>query len=669
MDLELLENLFLVTKMNDIEKNKLQGMANAIRALSIDAIERANSGHPGMPLGMADVATVLFSKYLKFDPSMPNWLNRDRFVLSAGHGSMLLYSISYLVGYKDCSLQQIKNFRQLGSKTAGHPEYGLLKSIETTTGPLGQGLANCVGMALAEKILSKKFGKNLIDHKTWVIVGDGCLMEGISQEAISFAGHKNLNKLIVLYDDNKISIDGSTAITCSDDQKKRFEASNWETLSIDGHDFNQIDKAFKVALKSNKPTLICCKTIIGYGSPNKSGNESSHGAPLGKVESKLTKKKLNWLSKEFEIPKQILNDWRKIGNKGAKFRERWYLKLNKSSKKKELIQQMANNGISRSTDTLRFLKQLYKNQNSEATRKSSQKTLEFFNKKITNLLGGSADLTGSNLTKVSTSHLKGKNQNYIHYGVREHLMSGAMNGIAVHGGFIPYGGTFLVFSDYCKNAIRLSAMMKQKIIYVFTHDSIGLGEDGPTHQPIEHLAGLRAIPNINVFRPCDSIETFEAWEIALNSQNTPSILALSRQNVPLLRNNFKKNKSTKGGYFLNENEKARLTIIASGSEVSLGIKVQSLLKQKKIISNLVSMPCVEIFEKQNKKYKEKILGKNPRVVIEASSSQGWYKFIGSNDIIFGIDEFGESGKAEHLFDYFGFTKEKITSIIIKKFFK
>ena len=669
MDPELLEGLLLVTKMNEIEKKKLRNMANAIRALSIDAIEKANSGHPGMPLGMADVATLLFSKYLKFDPSMPNWFNRDRFVLSAGHGSMLLYAISYLVGYKDCNLKQIKNFRQLGSKTAGHPEYGLLKSVETTTGPLGQGLANCVGMALAENILNKKFGRNLIDHKTWVVVGDGCLMEGISQEAISFAGHKNLNKLIVLFDDNKISIDGSTDMTCSDDQKKRFEASNWKTLSVNGHDFNQIDNAFRIAQKSTKPTLICCETIIGFGSPNKSGNESSHGAPLGKNESELTKKKLEWFSKEFVIPKKILNDWRKIGNKGRKLRERWYSKLNKSPQKKELIKQIGNNGISRSNDTFTFLKQLSRNKNLEATRKSSQKTLEFFNKKIKNLLGGSADLTGSNLTKVSTSNLKGKNQNYIHYGVREHLMSGAMNGIAVHGGFIPYGGTFLVFSDYCKNAIRLSAMMKQRIIYVFTHDSIGLGEDGPTHQPIEHLAGLRAIPNINVFRPCDSIETFEAWEIALNTQNTPTILALSRQNVPLLRKNFKKNQSIKGGYFLNENAKARLTIIASGSEVSLGMEVQDLLEKKKIKSNLVSMPCVEIFEKQNKKYKDKILGNNPRVVIEASTSQGWHKFVGSDDIIFGIDEFGESGKAEHLFDYFGFTKDNITNAIIKKFFK
>ncbi len=654
--------------MNEIEINKLQNMANAIRALSIDAIEKANSGHPGMPLGMADVATVLFSKYLKFDPNMPNWLNRDRFVLSAGHGSMLLYAISYLVGYKDCNLQQIKNFRQLGSKTAGHPEYGLLKSIETTTGPLGQGLANCVGMALAEKILNKKFGKNLIDHKTWVIVGDGCLMEGISQEAISFAGHKNLNKLIVLFDDNKISIDGSTDMTCSDNQKKRFEASNWETITIDGHNFNQIDKAIKIALKSNKPSLISCKTIIGFGSPNKSGKESSHGAPLGKIETELTKKRLNWLSKEFIIPKKILNDWRKIGSKGKKLRENWHKKLNASSQKKELIKQMKRNCISRSNETSIFLKQLIKNQSLEATRKSSQKTLEFFNKKIKNLLGGSADLTGSNLTKVSTSELTGKNQNYIHYGVREHLMSGAMNGIAVHGGFIPYGGTFLVFSDYCKNAIRLSAMMKQQVIYVFTHDSIGLGEDGPTHQPIEHLAGLRAIPNINVFRPCDSIETFEAWEIALNTQTTPSILALSRQNVPLVRGNFRKNLSMKGAYFLNENKKARLTLIASGSEVSLALDVQSILEKKKIKSNLVSMPCVEIFEKQNKKYKEKILGNNPRVVIEASSSQGWYKFINSNDIIFSIDEFGESGKAEHLFNHFGFTKEKISNKIIKKFF-
>ena len=651
--------------MNKFEQEKLQYMSNAIRGLSIDAVEKANSGHPGMPLGMSDVATVLFSRYLKFDPYKPDWLNRDRFVLSAGHGSMLLYALSYLLGYKDCNLNQIKNFRQLGSKTAGHPEYGLLKSIETTTGPLGQGLANGVGMALAEKILNQKYGK-LIDHKTWVIVGDGCLMEGISQESISFAGHKNLNKLIVLFDDNKISIDGSTDLTCSDDQEKRFRASNWNTMKIDGHNFTEIDGAIKQATKSLKPTLICCKTVIGYGSPNKSGKESSHGAPLGNIEAKLTKKNLNLIEKSFMVSDKVLKYWRNLKIKGQKSRKKWESKLKDSKHRKDLLKQMKKMKFERSKDAHLFLEKISKNLKNEATRKSSQNTLEFFNKKINNLIGGSADLTGSNLTKISSSNSHGKNINYIHYGVREHLMSAAMNGLAVHGGFIPYGGTFLVFSDYCKNSIRLSAMMKQQIIYVFTHDSIGLGEDGPTHQPIEHLPGLRAIPNLNVFRPCDAIETFEAWEIALNSKSTPTVLALSRQKLPLIRTKFKRNMSIKGGYILNEQKNNKITLIATGSEVSLGSDLQNALLEKKIKSNLVSIPCLELFDKQDKKYKEKILGNKIRVIIEASSTQSWYKFIRENDLIFGIDKFGESGKAEDLFDYFGLTTKKIVKKIMEK---
>ena len=651
--------------MNKFEQEKLQYMSNAIRGLSIDAVEKANSGHPGMPLGMSDVATVLFSRYLKFDPYKPDWLNRDRFVLSAGHGSMLLYALSYLLGYKDCNLNQIKNFRQLGSKTAGHPEYGLLKSIETTTGPLGQGLANGVGMALAEKILNQKYGK-LIDHKTWVIVGDGCLMEGISQESISFAGHKNLNKLIVLFDDNKISIDGSTDLTCSDDQEKRFRASNWNTMKIDGHNFTEIDGAIKQATKSLKPTLICCKTVIGYGSPNKSGKESSHGAPLGNIEAKLTKKNLNLIEKSFMVSDKVLKYWRNLKIKGQKSRKKWESKLKDSKHRKDLLKQMKKMKFERSKDAHLFLEKISKNLKNEATRKSSQNTLEFFNKKINNLIGGSADLTGSNLTKISSSNSHGKNINYIHYGVREHLMSAAMNGLAVHGGFIPYGGTFLVFSDYCKNSIRLSAMMKQQIIYVFTHDSIGLGEDGPTHQPIEHLPGLRAIPNLNVFRPCDAIETFEAWEIAFNSKSTPTVLALSRQKLPLIRTKFKRNMSIKGGYILNEQKNNKITLIATGSEVSLGSDIQNVLLKKKIKSNLVSIPCLELFDQQDKKYKEKILGNKIRVIIEASSTQSWYKFIRENDLIFGIDKFGESGKAEDLFDYFGLTTKKIVKKIMEK---
>ena len=655
--------------MNNLEKKKnQQEMANAIRALSIDAIEKANSGHPGMPLGMADVATVLFSNFLRFDPTMPDWINRDRFVLSAGHGSMLLYAISYLLGYKDCNLKQIKNFRQLGSKTAGHPEYGLLRSVETTTGPLGQGFANSVGMALAEKILNQKFG-NLINHNTWVVVGDGCLMEGISQEAISFAGHNNLKKLIVLFDNNKISIDGPTSLTCSDNHLKRFEASNWNTLEIDGHNFSEIEIALKTATNSDKPTFISCKTIIGYGSPNRSGKETSHGAPLGKEEAIKTKINLNWNHNNFFIPEKILNNWRKIGNKGLKIRKTWERKFNQSKLKNKLSNQVRFKKLSRTKDYLKFLKDISENTITEATRKSSQKTLEFLHTKIDNFLGGSADLTGSNLTKTSYSNVNGKNLNYIHYGVREHLMAAAMNGIAVHKGFIPYGGTFLVFSDYCKNSIRLSAMMKQQVIYVFTHDSIGLGEDGPTHQPIEHLSGLRSIPNLNVFRPCDAIETFESWEIALNNANKPSILALSRQNLPLLRKDYKKNQTSKGGYFLKDQKKYEITLIASGSEVSVAKNTSIFLETKGIKSNLVSMPCVEIFAAQSKTYKEKILGSKPRVIIEASSTHGWHKFLDKNDLIFGIDEFGESGKANHLFDHFGLTQERISKKIIEKFFK
>ena len=644
-------------------------MSNAIRALTIDAIEKANSGHPGMPLGMADVATVLFSKFIKFDPSNPAWVDRDRFVLSAGHGSMLLYAISYLVGYKDCSLTQIKKFRQLGSKTAGHPEYGLLKSIETTTGPLGQGLANGVGMAIAEKTLNAKFG-NIINHKTWVIVGDGCLMEGISQEAISLAGHLNLSKLIVLYDNNKISIDGPTSLTCSDNQKQRFEASNWNTLTVDGHDFNSIEKGISRSLKSNKPTLIICNTKIGFGSPNKSGKESSHGSPLGKTESILTKKELDWHHKDFFIPDKIKKKWRNLGDKGKKKRQNWVEKYAKTKIYKLLLREVSESKIHRNNLTTNFLENIVNQNIQEATRKSSQNVIEFLSENLVkNFIGGSADLTGSNLTKTKFSVAGKKKNNYIHYGVREHLMAGAMNGIAVHGGFIPYGGTFLVFSDYCKNAIRLSAMMKKRVIYILTHDSIGLGEDGPTHQPIEHLAGLRAIPNLLVLRPCDAIETYEAWEIAINSINAPSAIILSRQNLPLLRRKVKINLSSNGGYVLNSNKKASITFIATGSEVSIAKETQELLKKNNIYSNLVSMPSIEIFNNKNKKYVERVLGKQPRIVIEAGSSYSWHKFIREDDMAYTIDSFGESGKGAELFKYYGFNAQKIALQIKKKYFK
>ena len=627
----------------------LKLMSNAIRALSIDAIEKANSGHPGMPLGMADVATVLFTKFLKFDPSDPNWIDRDRFVLSAGHGSMLLYAISHLVGYKDSSIEQIKNFRQLGSKTAGHPEFGLLKCIETTTGPLGQGLGNAVGMAIAENILNQKYG-NLINHKTYVIAGDGCLMEGISHEAISIAGHMRLKNLIVFFDDNKISIDGSVNLTCSDDQRKRFVASNWNTVDVNAHSFESIEKGIKNAIKSDKPTLILCKSTIGYGSPNKSGKETAHGSPLGNEESKLTKENLNWDYKKFEIPRTIKNKWLKIG---LKEKQKNYLgkKLEKSKYFHSIKNQFKDKKIKRDNDTYLFLKNIIKTTKDEATRKSSQNSLEFFSTKINNFLGGSADLTGSNLTKTKYSTLR-KKVNYIHYGIREHLMAAAMNGIAVHKGFVPYGGTFLVFSDYCKNSIRLSAMMKKQVIYVLTHDSIGLGEDGPTHQPVEHLVALRSIPNLLVLRPCDAIETFESWEIALNTFNSPTAIILSRQNLPLLRKKIETNKVSYGGYFLKSTSKSKLTIIATGSEVSLGMEVSKILNEKfKFDSNVVSLPSIELFEKQSEKYKKNILGNKPRVVIEAASSYSWYRYLNKKDLIISLDTFGESGKAEDLFKF------------------
>ena len=651
-----------------LKKEDLKLMANAIRALSIDAIEKANSGHPGLPLGMADVATVLFSKYLKFDPRKPDWKDRDRFILSAGHGSMLLYAYSYLVGFEDCTIDQIKNFRQLGSKTAGHPEYGLLKSIETTTGPLGQGFANAVGMAIAEKKLNMKFGDKLQNHRTWVFVGDGCLMEGISQESISIAGHLKLKKLTVFFDDNNISIDGPTKLTCSDDQEKRFRASNWNTVSINGHNYDEIDKAIKFSINSDKPTMIACKTIIGFGSPNKSGKETSHGSPLGKDEAAKTKKNLNWPYQPFEVPKEILKKWRWVGERGFKTRSQWEKKLESSKNKNDFFSQFKNIEVKRDKKTGKFLKKIITEKKTEATRKSSQKSLEFFSSKIKNFIGGSADLTGSNLTKTKNSISDGASFNYIYYGVREHLMAAAMNGISVHGGLIPYGGTFLIFSDYCKNSIRLSAMMKRQVIYVLTHDSIGLGEDGPTHQPIEQLPGLRSIPNLLVFRPCDAIETFESWEIALKSHNCRSVLALSRQSLPMIRSSYKKNLTHKGGYFIKKDEKFQITIISSGSEVSLAINVHNLLKEKKIYSNIVSMPCFELFENQNKNYKETVLGNKPRVVIEASSSASWYRYLRKNDLSFCIDRFGESGKGENLFNFFGFESKKIFSKILKRYF-
>ena len=633
-------------------------LASAIRFLSIDAVQRANSGHPGMPMGMADVVTILFKYFLKFNPKNPSWLNRDRFILSAGHGSMLLYSLLYLTGYKSISLKDIKNFRQLNSICAGHPEYFPNSGIETTTGPLGQGIANAVGMAVAEEILKNKIGKKVINHKTYVLAGDGCLMEGISHEALSLAGHLKLKNLIMLFDNNSISIDGPTSLAVSDNFKKRFESYGWDYILIDGHNEKQISKALKRAQSAKKPTVISCKTIIGFGSPNKSGKESAHGSPLGEDEIKLVRKKLKWNYPPFEVPNKILKEWRKIGDKGIKEAEKW----DKKNKYKKILQ---------SNFLKEFLKEKQNMINKSevmATRKSSENIISFLTKKIPGMIGGSADLSGSNNTKtknhkiIKPGNFKG---NYIHYGVREHAMCGIMNGLALHSEIIPYGGTFLIFSDYCKPSIRLAAMMKLKIIYVMSHDSIGLGEDGPTHQPIEQLTGLRSIPNLNVFRPADTIETFECWDLAALSKSnkeSPSVIAVSRQKVNTIRDEFtKENKCSAGAYeLLRTKSEIDLTILATGSEVELAIEVSQKLATEKIYSKVISMPCHEIFDKQEKDYKFKILNETKYVIsIEASTTDYWKKYIGENGIAFGIDEFGKSAPYKEIYKHFGLTSTNI----------
>ena len=612
-------------------------LSNAIRFLSMDAVEKARSGHPGMPMGMADVATVLFRNFLKYNPKNPNWLNRDRFVLSAGHGSMLLYSLLYLTGYKSISLNDIKKFRQLNSICAGHPEYHPGTGIETTTGPLGQGIANSVGFAIAEEFLRKKIGKEIINHKTYVLAGDGCLMEGISHEALSLAGHLKLKNLIMLFDNNSISIDGPTNLSVSDNFKKRFESYGWNYILIDGHNEKQISRALKKAQKAKKPTVISCKTIIGFGSPNKSGKASAHGSPLGEDEIKLVRKKLKWNHPPFEIPKNTLDEWRKIGSKGIKEAEKW----NKKNSKKIVYSSFLKN---KSLRDYKEKQNVINESEAMATRKSSEKILSFLVKKIPNIIGGSADLSGSNNTKtenhqiIKPGNFKG---NYIHYGVREHAMCGIMNGLALHSELIPYGGTFLIFSDYCKPSIRLAAIMKQKVIYVMSHDSIGLGEDGPTHQPIEQLTGLRSIPNLNVFRPADTAETFECWDHAISFDGTPSIIAVSRQKVDPIRKEFtKENKCSAGAYEISRTKsEIDLTILATGSEVNLAIEVSQKLATENIYSKVISMPCHELFDIQKKEYKSKILNETKhKISIEASTTDYWKKYVGENGITFGIDD-------------------------------
>tara|TARA_B100000700_G_scaffold315011_1_gene402431 strand:- start:515 stop:2500 length:1986 start_codon:yes stop_codon:yes gene_type:complete len=656
-----------------IQVFKDKDLANAIRFLSIDAVQKANSGHPGLPMGMADVATVLFKYYLRFNPKNPNWIDRDRFVLSAGHGSMLLYSLLYLTGYKSVSLKDIQNFRQLNSICAGHPEYEKNSGIETTTGPLGQGLTNAVGMAVAEEILKKKFSSKLINHKTYVFASDGDLMEGISHEAMSLAGHLKLKNLIVFFDNNKISIDGSTDLAVSDNYKKRFESYGWNFQEINGHNQKQISKAIKKSLKSNKPNLISCKTIIGYGSPNKSGKASAHGSPLGEEEIKLVRKKLKWKYEPFEIPKEIINEWRKVGEKGEVEEKKWNAVLHKQNRKvKEDLSRIINNKLPSNFDKIiqEQKKKFFDLKSTIATRQSSANVLEEITKILPELIGGSADLSGSNNTKtknsvvIKPSNFKG---NYIHYGVREHGMAGIMNGLALHGGIIPYGGTFLIFLDYCKPSLRLSALMGQKVIYVFSHDSIGLGEDGPTHQPIEHFAHLRAIPNLNVFRPADTIETLECWEIALKSSTNPSVIALSRQKIPFVTEVLsKENMSNRGAYELKKNPNSEITLIASGSEVQIAIEAFEKLKKININSKVVSMPCQELFDKQSKEYKEKVIKKNSKKIsIEASCVFGWEKYVGNEGASLGMKSFGKSAPSKKLYEDFSLTSDNVVKIAKK----
>ncbi|MGB1182117.1 MAG: transketolase [Candidatus Puniceispirillaceae bacterium] len=652
-----------------------QMMANAIRALAMDAVEAAKSGHPGMPMGMADAATVLFANHLKFDASHPDWPDRDRFILSAGHGSMLLYALLYLSGYKDTSLEALRNFRQLGSATAGHPEYGHAAGIETTTGPLGQGIANAVGMAMAEAHLRAKYSDQLVDHHTYVIAGDGCLMEGISHEAASMAGHFQLGHLIVLFDDNGISIDGKTELTVSDDISARFEAYGWQVLACDGHDMAAIDSAITAAkAEPSKPSLVRCKTVIGKGAPTLSGTSKVHGAPLGAEEIAGARAALDWPHAPFEIPQEVLEAWRAIGQQGEAARQSWTERL-KTAPQKERFEAALSGDISAAVATAveKMKQELSAIPQKVASRVASQKTIEALVAETDNLFGGSADLTGSNNTKAADQDIysaENPGGHYIHYGVREHGMAAAMNGIALHGGAIPYGGTFLVFTDYCRPSIRLTALMEQRAIYVMTHDSIGLGEDGPTHQPVEHFAALRAIPNLNLFRPADIIETAEAWQIGLNSARTPSVLALSRQGLPQLRlgNDIMECKSARGGYVLREaRSEAEIVLMATGSEVMIADEARTQLEAQGHSTRLVSVPCLDLLLAQDAEYRRDLIGSAKSVVVvEAGIEMGWASVAGPDFSFIGMNSFGASAPAADLFQHFGITAQAVVDAALAK---
>lgn len=647
-------------------------LANAVRFLAADAVQKANSGHPGMPMGMADVATVLFTKFLKFDPLEPKWADRDRFVLSAGHGSMLLYALLYLTGYEDIDIEQIKNFRQMGARTAGHPEYGHAAGVETTTGPLGQGIATAVGMALAERMMNARFSDAAVDHYTYVICGDGCLMEGISQEAISFAGHLKLNKLIVLWDDNGISIDGKIEIASTEDQLARFAAAGWATTRVDGHDPHAIEAAIAAARTADKPTLIACRTVIGKGAPNLCGSHKVHGAPLGDAEIAAAREACGWSYPPFEVPEDVLDAWRLVGVKGGALRMTWEARMSfLDADKAEEFQRLSESLMPRGwkSEINAHKKALFEAKPKVATRKASQDVINVLARAIPELVGGSADLTGSNLTKADTqAPVKPGDYvgSYIHYGIREHGMAAAMNGIALHGGLIPYGGTFLVFADYLRPAMRLAALMGLRVVYVMTHDSIGLGEDGPTHQPVEHLASMRAMPNVLVMRPADAIETAECWAAALEQEHRPSVLALSRQNLPTLRAaHTDENLCAKGAYVVAEAPAARAaTLIATGSEVALAVEAAKALNAEGIATAVVSMPCWELFDEQPEAYRAAVLGETgTRVAIEAAAGFGWERYVGREGGIVAMPGFGASAPAEQLFAHFGFTVENVVRTV------